>query len=168
MITLIMAENTAPIKPLNQTARIEPATLDDLPKLVDLVMELFAIEEDFQPNRALQEKGLRLILEQPSRGRIFILRTDYEIFGMVNCQFTISTAMGGFVVMLEDVIINPEFRGQGFGTQLIQYVIDYARKKDFMRITLLTDKVSEVSQNFFLKMGFEHSKMIPMRLTLNP
>ncbi len=168
MICLEMAEFTAPIKPLDKSARIEPATLDDLPMLVDLVMRLFEIEEDFQPNRALQEKGLRLILEQPSRGRIFVVRNDYEIFGMVNCLFTISTAMGGFVVLLEDVIVNPEFRRQGFGRQLILYVLEYARKKDFKRITLLTDKVGEESQTFFTKLGFEHSRMVPMRLTITP
>ncbi|MDF1813225.1 MAG: GNAT family N-acetyltransferase [Verrucomicrobiales bacterium] len=161
-----MSDHTAPIKPLNQLARIEPATLDDLPKLVDLLLTLFQIEEDFQPDRALQEKGLRLILEQPSRGRIFVVRTDYEIIGMVNCLFTISTAMGGFVVLLEDLIINTEFQRQHYGTQLIQYVVDYAKKKDFKRITLLTDKLSEDSQKFFVNFGFEHSKMIPMRLNL--
>ncbi len=158
---------TAPIKTTIPQTRIEPATLDDLPMMVDLVMELFSIEEDFQPNRALQEKGLRLIVEQPSRGRIFVARTDYEILGMVNCLFTISTAMGGFVVLLEDVIVHPDFRRQGVGTHLIDYVISYAKKKDFKRITLLTDKISEESQHFFENMGFDYSSMIPMRLSVD-
>lgn len=145
--------------------RIEPATLDDLPQLVDLVMALFEIEEDFQPDREKQEIGLRLVLEQPSRGRIFVIRTDYQIVGMVNLLFTISTAMGGFVILMEDVIIHPDHRGQGFGTKLMEYVIEFAEKKDFKRITLLTDQISAESQRFFQKMGFQHSHMIPMRLT---
>ena len=163
----VPSENTAPIKPLNQLARIEPATIYDTPKLVDLLMALFEIEEDFDPDSKLQEKGLRLILEQPSRGRIFVVRTDYEIIGMVNCLFTISTAMGGFVILLEDVFVHPEFRRQGYGSQLVNYVIEYAKKKEFKRITLLTDKVSDGSQNFFHSLGFEYSHMIPMRLTLD-
>ena len=158
--------NTAPIKPLNQKARIEPATIDDLPKLVDLTMALFELEEDFNPDPKKQERGLRSILEQPSRGRIFVVRTDYEIIGMVNVLFTISTAMGGFVILLEDVIIHPEFRGQGYGTQLVEYVVDFAVRKDFKRITILTDKISEESQRFFQRLNFHHSHMIPMRLTL--
>ncbi|MCB1229889.1 MAG: GNAT family N-acetyltransferase [Verrucomicrobiae bacterium] len=145
--------------------RIEPATLDDLPQLVDLVMALFEMEEDFQPDRTKQEKGLELVLEQPNRGRIFVIRTDYQIVGMVNLLFTISTAMGGFVILMEDVIIHPDHRGQGFGTQLMEYVIEFAEKKDFKRITLLTDQISAESQRFFQKMGFQHSHMIPMRLT---
>jgi len=157
---------TAPIQPLNQRARIEPAMLEDLPHLVDLTMALFEIEQDFAPDRAKQERGLRAILEQPSRGRIFVVRTDYEIIGMVNVLFTISTAMGGFVILLEDVFIHPDFRRQGYGTKLILYVIDFAKRKDFKRITLLTDKVSDESQVFFQNLGFQLSHMVPMRLGL--
>ncbi|MEX2581088.1 MAG: GNAT family N-acetyltransferase [Verrucomicrobiales bacterium] len=158
--------HTAPIKPLNQKARIEPAMLEDLPRLVDLTMALFAVEADFDPDRQKQEKGLRCILEEPNRGRIFVVRTDYEIIGMVNVLFMISTAMGGFVIQLEDVIIHPDFRRQGYGTQLVKYVIDFGKRKDFKRITLLTDKISAESQRFFQKLNFQHSHMIPMRLNL--
>ncbi|NNE91463.1 MAG: GNAT family N-acetyltransferase [Verrucomicrobiales bacterium] len=130
-----------------------------------MTMALFELEEDFEPDRNRQERGLRAILEQPNRGRIFVVRTDYEIIGMVNVLFTISTAMGGFVILLEDVIIHPDFRNQSYGTQLIDYVIQFAKRKDFCRITLLTDKISAESQRFFQKLGFQHSHMIPMRMT---
>ena len=143
--------------------RVEPATIEDLPALTELVMELFAISGDFSPDRSVQEKGLQLILEQPNRGRIFVLRNNHRIFGMVNLLFTISTARGGFVLLMEDVVVHPAHRGQGYGTLLLQYVVDFAKLKNFKRITLLTDKISEESQEFFRKNGFEHSNMIPMR-----
>ena len=148
------------------TARVEPATIEDLPELTDLVMSLFAIEEDFEPDREKQRQGLKLILEQPNRGRIFVVRNDHKLMGMVNLLFTISTAEGGFVILMEDVIIRPEHRGQGYGALLLKYVIDFARKKDFKRITLLTDRVSEESQRFFARNGFVLSHMVPMRLML--
>ena len=143
--------------------RVEPATIEDLPALTALVMELFAISGDFSPDRSVQEKGLQLILEQPNRGRIFVLRNNHRIFGMVNLLFTISTARGGFVLLMEDVVVHPAHRGQGYGTMLLKHVMDFAKQKNFKRITLLTDKISEESQEFFRKNGFEHSSMIPMR-----
>ena len=143
------------------------ATLEDLDQLVALTMALFEEEEDFNPDPARQERGLGAILEEPGRGRIFVVRTDYEIIGMANVLFTISTAMGGFVLLLEDVIIHPDFRKSGYGSQLVEYVIDFAKRKNFLRITLLTDRVSEESQRFFQKMNFVHSSMIPMRLSLD-
>lgn len=159
--------HTAPIKPLNQRARIEPATIEDLPRLVDITMALFDLEADFVPDRAKQEQGLQAILDHPNRGRIFVVRTDYEIIGMVNVLFTISTAMGGMVILMEDVFIHPDFRRQGYGTQLINYVVDFAKRKDFKRITLLTDKISAESQRFFENLNFYHSHMIPMRMNIS-
>ncbi|GAA5116885.1 GNAT family N-acetyltransferase [Luteolibacter yonseiensis] len=143
--------------------RVEPATIEDLPALTELVMNLFDASGDFTPDRAVQERGLQLILEQPNRGRIFVVRNHDSIFGMVNLLFTISTARGGFVILMEDVVIHPDHRGQGYGTMLLDYVQDFAKKKHFKRITLLTDRISAESQEFFKKRGFEHSNMIPMR-----
>jgi len=144
--------------------RVEMATLDDLAALTELVMDLFSMSSgDFQPDREVQERGIRLILEEPSRGRIAVLRNDDQIFGMVNMLFTISTARGGFVILMEDVVIHPHHRGQGYGTMLLDHVVEFARQKQFLRITLLTDKISAESQEFFKKQGFEYSNMIPMR-----
>ena len=144
--------------------RIEPATIEDMPQLVELLAALFSEEADFHPDRSKQEHGLRLILEQPNRGRIFVLRTDHQVIGMVNLLFTISTAEGGLVVMMEDVIVHPQHRRQGYGGKLLEYAINFARSKGFKRITLLTDKISAESQAFFAKHNFTFSSMIPMRL----
>jgi len=143
--------------------RVEPATLEDLPALTELVMDLFSRSDDFRPDKAVQERGLRLILEQPNRGRIFVVRNSDRIFGMVSLLFTISTARGGFVILMEDVVIHPDHRGQGYGAMLVDYVLDFAKQKNFKRITLLTDRLSAESQEFFRKHGFEQSHMVPMR-----
>jgi GNAT superfamily N-acetyltransferase len=144
--------------------RIEPATLDDLPELIELLFELFSQESDFVPDRDKEMRGLRLLLEQPSRGRVFVLRSPNKIVGMVNLLITISTAEGGFVLVLEDLIVHKEHRRQGFGTQLLHHAIDFAKKKKFLRITLLTDKPNEQLKRFFAKNGFVESSMIPMRM----
>lgn len=146
--------------------RIEPAILDDLPQLTDLVMSLLDEEQDFIPDRTKQQHGLKLILEQPNRGRIFVLRNDHSIIGMVNLLFTISTAEGGFVILMEDVIVHPMHRAQGYGSRLLRHAIEFAKEKQFKRITLLTDKISAESQRFFQKNGFQFSHMIPMRLII--
>jgi N-acetylglutamate synthase-like GNAT family acetyltransferase len=146
--------------------RIEPATLEDLPQLTELLMDLFRQEADFRPDYTSQMRGLRLILEQPSRGRIFVLRSADKIIGMINLLFTISTAEGGFVVLLEDLIIHESFRHSGLGSELLKHALDYARNKNFSRITLLTDRISTESLEFFENNGFKRSEMVPMRLWL--
>ena len=147
---------------------VQPAVLEDLDELSSLLGELFSEESDFRPDREKQLHGLRLIFEQPNRGRVFVLRRDHSIVGMINLLFTISTAEGGFVILLEDLVVHKEYRGQGYGSMLLDHAIDFARQKNFRRITLLTDRPELRSQNFFRKHGFYESPMLPMRLLLAP
>jgi len=143
--------------------KIEPASIEDLPQLTEMVFALFESESDFEPDIDKHERGLRLILEQPNRGRIFVIRSPAGILGMINLLITISTAEGGFVLLLEDLVIRPEHRGMGYGTMLLQHAIEFAMDKHFLRITCLTDKMEEKSRQFFMKNGFFLSNMVPMR-----
>jgi len=150
----------------DDSVKIETASIEDLDEIVELIMELIETQGDFVADRDRQEAGLRLILESPNRGRIFVLRNEHQIIGTVNLVFTISTVMGGMVILLEDFIIHPDHRGQGYGAMMVQHVRKFAKDKKFKRITLLTDKLSAASQEFFKTQGFYYSKMIPMRLVV--
>ena len=147
---------------------IEPATEADLDELSEMLGGLFAQEGDFRPDKERQLRGLRLIFEQPSRGRVFVLRRNGAIVGMINLLFTISTAEGGFVILLEDLVIHKEFQGKGYGAKLLQHAIDFAKQKNFLRVTLLTDRPENMAQEFFRHHGFVESSMIPMRLWIMP
>jgi GNAT superfamily N-acetyltransferase len=147
---------------------IEPATEADLDELSEMLGDLFTQEGDFRPDKERQLRGLRLIFEQPSRGRVFVLRQNGAIVGMINLLFTISTAEGGFVMLLEDLVIHKKYQGKGYGSKLLQHAIDFAKEKNFLRITLLTDRPENVAQEFFRHHGFVESSMIPMRLWVSP
>ncbi|NBV87564.1 MAG: GNAT family N-acetyltransferase, partial [Verrucomicrobia bacterium] len=61
-----------------------------------------------------------------------------------------------------------EYRSHGLGAKLLNYAIEYARKKDFKRITLLTDRLNADAQRFYKSHGFFESAMLPMRYVLSP
>jgi len=147
---------------------IEPATEADLDELSEMLGGLFSQEGDFRPDKEKQLRGLRLIFEQPSRGRVFVLRRNGAIVGMINLLFTISTAEGGFVILLEDLVIHKQYQGKGYGSKLLQHAIDFAKQKNFLRITLLTDRPENLAQEFFRHHDFVESSMIPMRLWITP
>src|SRR3979409_59018 len=153
---------------MNAKVAIEPATEADLDDLSELLGELFSEEKDFRPNKQKQLRGLRLIFEQPNRGRVFVLRRDNAIVGMINLLFTISTAEGGFVMVLEDLVVHEEYRGKGYGSMLLKVAMDFGNQKNFLRITLLTDRPELRSQELFRRFGFHESSMMPMRLLLSP
>src|SRR5947209_12194166 len=108
---------------------IEPATLEDLDELSSLLGELFAQESDFRPDKKRQLHGLRLIFEEPNRGRVFVLRRDRTIVGMINLLFTISTAEGGFVILLEDLVVHNEFRGHGHVSMRMKHAFQFEATK---------------------------------------
>src|SRR2546422_9129312 len=143
---------------------IEPATQADLDELSEMLGELFSQESDFSTDKERQLRVLRLIFEQPSRGRVFVLRRNGAIVGMINLLFTISTAEGGFVILLEDLVVHKQYQNKGYGSKLLQHAIDFAKQKNFLRVTLLTDRPENVAQEFFRRHGFVESSMIPMRL----
>lgn len=147
--------------------QVTPAQLEDLPQLVALLTLLFGQEADFQPDETAQTAGLRLILEHPEVGRILVLRQGTQVVGMINLLFTISTARGGRVALLEDLIVAPEYRSQGAGSALLQAAITLAQDCGCSRITLLTDEVNIAAQRFYQRHGFSRSGMVPFRQLLD-
>lgn len=148
------------------TVRIDFASADDLPRLADLLAELFALESDFTPERERQLRGLRAILDAPRCGRLFVLRVGGRVAGMANALITISTAQGGRVLLLEDVIVSRAYRGGGLGRQLVEHVLDWARGQGMTRVTLLADRDNQPALDFYRKLGFGSSAMTVLRRQL--
>jgi GNAT superfamily N-acetyltransferase len=107
------------------------------------------------------------IILDPKIGIILVARDNEKIIGMINLLFTESTALGSKVAILEDMVVLSKFRGEGIGSQLIDYAIYEAKKEGCKRITLLTDIGNTKAQSFYQKNGFVKSKMTPYRLLLD-
>lgn len=138
----------------------------DIPQLCELLTLLFTQEADFVPDMEAQRRGLGLIVAQPEIGEILVARAAGRIIGMVSLLYTVSTALGGRVALLEDMVVRPEARGLGLGAALLEQAIALARCEGCLRITLLTDGDNEAAQRFYRRRGFARSAMVPMRLGL--
>jgi len=90
------------------------------------------------------------------------------VVAMASLLYTVSTAEGGRAALFEDLVVRPEYRQQGIGAQLLEYVIAQARAEGLLRLTLLTDMQNERAQVLYRKLGFVGSPMKPMRLKLKP
>ena len=145
---------------------IEKATPADITAISELLSVLFAQEAEFKPNPEAQVKGLAQIINNSAIGAVLVARNAGQIVGMVNLLFTVSTALGERVALLEDMVVSSQHRGAGVGSQLLTHAIAFARAQGCKRITLLTDRVNESAQRFYAKQGFVVSTMVPMRLFL--
>ena len=145
---------------------VDLATEADLPAMADLLHELFTLESDFQPERDKQLRGLRLILDTPALGRLFVLRIDGKVAGMASALITVSTAQGAPVLLLEDVIVSRAHRGTGLGRKLVEHVCAWAKEQDMARVTLLADQDNAPALAFYARLGFEPSAMVVRRKSL--
>ncbi len=146
--------------------QITPANTSDIPALCALLDILFSQEAEFKPDHEAQSRGLAHIMSSPEIGLIIVARQDSQVVGMVNLLYTVSTALGDRVALLEDMVVSPDVRGAGVGSQLLEQAIQLARLNGCKRITLLTDRANESAQRFYQKHGFGFSAMIPLRLSL--
>lgn len=147
-------------------ALVDFARPEDLEAMTGLLQELFAQEPDFRPDPERQRRGLRLILDNPALGRLFVVREGEAVVGMANALVTVSTAEGAPVLLLEDVIVAAGQRGRGLGRRLLNHVMAWAAAAGMARITLLTDHDNYRAQATYSRLGFEPSAMKVLRRPL--
>lgn len=145
---------------------IEIAQHKDIEKLSDLLLTLFEQEVEFKANKEIQKKALKMIIDNTTQGHILIAKVDDIVVGMVSLLYSISTALGSKVAILEDMIVSKEYQGKGIGTLLVLYAKDLSKKNGCRRITLLTDIENIYAHKFYERNGFTKSTMIPFRTIL--
>ena len=148
--------------------RFEPAAAKDIPQLVELLCQLFEQEAEFTPNAAKQETALKMIFSNAALGKVYAAKDGPKVVAMASLLYTVSTAEGGKAALFEDLVVRPDYRQQGIGAKLLEYVIGQAREEGVLRLTLLTDMQNEQAQALYRRLGFVGSPMKPMRLKIKP
>lgn len=141
---------------MDDNLSIRLAYSDDIHAMVKLLGELFTIEDDFTINTENQSRGLALLLEN-AHSIVLVAERDNNVVGMITLQRVISTAMGEYVGIIEDVIITQECRGLGIGTKLLESAIDEADQRQWGRLTLGVDLRNTKAIDFYKKYGFSTS-----------
>jgi GNAT superfamily N-acetyltransferase len=132
--------------------------------MCDLLGELFSVEADFEVDVAKQAKGLSMLVGDPS-GRAFVgvAVVDNCIAGMATAQTLVSTAEGGRVGLVEDLIVGKRFRCCNIGTLLIERIIAWSREQGLSRLQLLADRENSKALNFYASRGWDSTKLICLR-----
>ena len=143
---------------------IRPAGPNDLDAMVSLLQALFAIEVDFIPDPQRQRQGLARFLEGCGKHRcILVAEVDARVIAMATVQILISTAQGGSVGLVEDVVVHEGFRGRGVGCRLINTLVDWAVDRGLSRLQLLADYRNRPALDFYRKMGWHTTQLLCLR-----
>ena len=148
---------------------IRHGRLSDVTRMAELLGVLFSIESGFTPSRSLQQRGLEMLLAGPPEGSlVLVAESRSEVVGMVTVQTLISTAEGGRVGLVEDLVVDGRFRSQGTGRRLLEEVIAWAGKTGLTRIQLLADQANAPALRFYHHAGWSRTGMICIRKVLPP
>jgi ribosomal protein S18 acetylase RimI-like enzyme len=134
----------------------------DLAEIVALLGELFSIEKDFSPEPPRQLAALKLML--PREDMLLMVAEvqidgESHVIGFCSVQSLISTAEGGPVGLVEDVVVAAAFRGQKIGRRLLEAAEVWARRRGMSRIQLLADEDNIAALDFYRHMGWARGNM---------
>ena len=114
--------------------RIEPATEDDVPLILNLVKKLAAYER-LSHEVVATEEDFRKALFGPDRVAEGLLAfLGAEPVGFALYFLTFSTFVGRPGIYLEDIFVEPEHRGQGIGAALLTRIARIACDRNCGRL----------------------------------
>jgi GNAT superfamily N-acetyltransferase len=146
--------------------RIREARLTDVELMIGLLRTLFALEPDFAFNPVKQRKGLVRLICQDQGKCVLVAEVGLRIVGMCTAQQVISTAEGGPVAWVEDVVVDPAYRHKGVGRWLLMTLEQWAVAQGMKRLQLLADKDNDGAMVFYAKQGWTVTRMHAWRKCL--
>jgi GNAT superfamily N-acetyltransferase len=82
---------------------------------------------------------------------------------MCTAQTLISTAEGGMVALIEDMVVDPGYQGMGIGQRLMAAIEDWAGQHGATRLQLLADRHNSQALSFYEKIGWQRTELICLR-----
>ena len=142
---------------------IRKAELSDINQMVSLLKELFSIEKDFIFNETIQQAGLAMMFSDNEKRCIMVGASGDQAIGMISAQLLVSTAEGGMVALIEDMVVAKSYRGQGIGKKLLLSIEQWAISRDAKRLQLLADKNNFSALGFYEQQKWATTQLICLR-----
>jgi len=133
--------------------RIEPATIDDVPVILEMIRGL-AEYEKLADTVVATEEALRSTLfgSRPS-AEVLLAYDSVEPVGFALFFPNYSTFLAKPGLYLEDVFVKPHARGRGIGLALLKRLAAIARERDYGRMEWTVLDWNESAIGFYKKLG---------------
>lgn len=99
------------------------------------------------------EKTFNLLMEGLDFAKAYVCEKNNKTVGYILLALTYSNEAGGMVVWLDEIYVKPEFRSQGIGSELIDFVID-KYKDNAARFRLEITESNMGAKKLYLSKGF--------------
>ena len=134
------------------TFSIRKATKNDLPRVLELIVELAVFEKEPEAVEVTVEDLEKGGFEDPKQFICFVAEFDGVIEGIALVYNRFSTWKGS-VLHLEDLIVSQRKRGSGLGTALLNEVVKYGYDLGVKRISWEVIDWNEPAIDFYERKG---------------
>ena len=149
---------------------IELARRADIPRLADLLGDLFGVELDFTADTSHQVRGLELLIADDAandRHIVAVARDDGgQAIGMASAQLVVSTAEGALSAWIEDVVVHQDYRRQGIGKNLLDHLVGWAKAQGATRVQLVADQENAAADLFYKALGWQSTQLVVRRRSI--
>jgi ribosomal protein S18 acetylase RimI-like enzyme len=138
------------------------ATREDLPEIVRMLADDFLGATRERYEIPLPESYVKAFeeIEADKNNELIVAETGGEIVGTLQITFTPSISFqGGKRATVESVRVDAQFRGRGFGKELIKWAIERARAENCFAIQLTTNAERKDARRFYEDLGFAGSHL---------
>ena len=119
-----------------------------------------------QLNPDLQLNPLAKIMEKQDQLSLVYCQEGDQIIGMAAmCSYHVLSGSKG---MVEDVVVDTTYRGQGLGRKLMEQLLHIAEQKGLTEVLLFTGNHRRSAIRLYTKLGFVKAESGMYRLRFNP
>ena len=133
--------------------RIEPATERDVPLILTLIKALSEYEKLAHEVTATEDRLRRTLFGSQPSAEVIIGYVGDAPVGFALFFPNYSTFLGKPGIHLEDLFVVPEWRGHGFGGQLLRHLAAIAVERDCGRLEWNVLDWNEPAIGFYKKLG---------------
>lgn len=124
--------------------KIRPIKKEDKEELLRLLNQLTGEETDFDIDAVINDAGCSCV----------VLEEGGSLIGSATLSVYVSPVKG-MTGVIEDVIVDEKYRGQGLGRKLMEELIKIGKEKDLSLITLTSNPKREAARNLYQSLGFK-------------
>jgi GNAT superfamily N-acetyltransferase len=143
---------------MNSSVKVRPAKQEDIDGISNLLSQLFSIEADFVPDEEKQRSGLQMLLDALG-AYVLVAEEQGSVIGMATVQVLVSTAEGGHVGLVEDVVVDKEQRCKGVGSALLDHLTVWAEDNGLTRLQLAADRDNSAALEFYAAKGWKQTSL---------
>ena len=134
---------------------IDFATPDDVPLILDLIRELAEYEHEPDAAQATAEQIAAALFGEHPAAEAVIARLDGEPVGWALWFQNFSTWTGKPGLWLEDLLVRPQYRGQGVGKALLVFLARLCVERDYGRFEWSVLDWNTPAVDFYQAIGAE-------------